>query len=253
MNDSDLERYSRQLLVPGVEFDGQEALAASAVLIVGCGGLGCPVALYLAGAGVGHIRLMDDDVVELSNLPRQIAYTNADIGRPKAEALAERLRAMNDGVTVSSEVRRFDAVSGPAALAGVDLVIDASDSRESRLHIDQLTAARGLPWIMASAIQMSGQIVAFAPDRRGGCYHCLSPDNAGVTGTCRDLGVLGPVVGAIGVAQAVDALRYLLAMGDMPWAELRLHDFRSGEQHTLELTPRTGCPVCALAADIPSA
>lgn len=251
ISDTELERYSRQLLLPGWDIEGQEALARSSVLVVGCGGIGTPAALYLAGAGVGSLRLVDDDTVELSNLPRQLLFTEADIGRPKASVVAEKLAQRNTLIDVVAEVQRFDEHSAEALLAGVDVVVDASDNRDTRMFIDHTTALLGLPWMMAAAVQFAGQNIAFAPDRSGGCYHCLAPEEPGTAGPgqCRDLGIAGPVVGQVALAQALDVLKYLTGFAPVPWGQLRLRDYRHDEQHRLTLQQRPGCPVCGGAQD----
>lgn len=247
MDDERLARFSRQVLVPGVSFDGQEALAASRILLVGCGGLGNPTALYLAGSGVGHITLLDDDVIEPSNLPRQIVFTEADIGRGKAAVLAERLTAMNSQIEIVAEGCRFDEHTGPRCLASVDLVIDASDNMATRRLIDRLTAERGLPWFMGAAVQMEGQNIAFSPDRREGCYHCLTPDGASTAGSCAELGVLGPVVGAVAMQQVLDVIGFITGCSEVPWGRARIRSFGTGEEYNLALSPRADCRICGAA------
>jgi len=246
ISDAELERYSRQLLLPGWDIEGQESIARSTVLIVGCGGIGIPTALYLAGAGVGCLRLVDDDAVELSNLPRQVLFTEADLGRPKASVVAEKLGERNTAVDVAAVTQRFDDDTADGLLEGVDVVVDASDSRATRLLIDRASARLGLPWMMAAAVQFAGQNVAFAPDRAGGCYHCLAPEEpgAGGAGQCRDLGIAGPVVGLVALTQTLDVLKYLTGFAPVPWGQLRLRDFRHDEHHRLALQPRKDCPVC---------
>lgn len=245
MDDTALERWSRQILVPGIDLEGQERLAASTVLLVGCGGLGCPLALYLAAAGIGSLRLVDDDRVALSNLPRQIAFTEADVGRFKAEALAAAARARNHHCAVSCEVTALTDANAPGLVAGVDLVIDATDSAASRRCIDDATRAAGVPWILGAAVQQSGFWMAFSAERSEGCYHCLAPDAATPGGDCSLLGVLGPAVGAVAMAQCTAALHYLSGSRALDWGVLTLMDFGAGEQQRLQLTPRPGCERCA--------
>lgn len=246
MNDEWLERYSRQLLVPGIDFQGQEALAAATVVLVGCGGLGCPLAMYLAAAGVGQLRLIDNDRIELSNLPRQIAFTEDDVGHFKATQLAERLRAMNREVQVSAMTHRLSVNNAAELLAGATLVIDASDSRETRVVIEDATRVASQPWLMGAAIQWSGQWIAFSANRREGCYRCLAPSKDDVAaGGCARLGVIGPVVGATAMMQATAAINYLSG-GDTSWGQLYLYDFRRGEQQILALHPRANCPACRI-------
>ncbi len=245
MDDRQLERYSRQLIVPGVDLEGQEALALASVLIVGCGGLGTPVAMYLAAAGVGRIVLVDDDEVELSNLPRQIAYQESDVGFSKAFMLASRLGLMNQDIAVEFHETRFGEHNADQLLADVSMVIDATDNRATRLLIDAQTALRGIPWFMGAAVQMSGQNIAFSAHRSEGCYHCLSPESVtGSAGSCRELGILGPVVGSVALTQAMDAIKCITGCAEVPWGILRLHDFRKDESHRLVLGKQAHCPLC---------
>ena len=245
MDDRDLERYSRQLLVPGLELEGQEALAGAHVLLVGCGGLGAAVGLYLAGSGLGRITLVDDDCVELSNLPRQIAFTEQDLGVAKAEAFGRRLRDMNRSLAVDVRVGRFDSGSAGDLLRSVDCVVDGTDNHSSRRLIDLETARRRIPWFMGAAVQMAGQNVAFSPDRGEGCYHCLAPESvAEGDNPCARLGILGPVVGSVAMQQVIDVIGWLAGVAVVPWGLLRQRDFRSGEAVSLPIGKRTDCPVC---------
>lgn len=254
MDDHALERYSRQVLVPGVDLGGQARLADASVLIVGCGGLGALAAQYLAGAGVGHLTLVDPDRVELSNLPRQIAYTENDLGAYKAEALARRLYAMNASLQIDSHSIAFDASSGPGLLHGVDAVLDGTDNHEARLAIDAMTAPRGLPWFMGAAVQMAGQNIAFSSSRSEGCYHCLAPESsAEQAGGCSQLGILGPVVGSVALRQVLDLFGALVGVPAVPWGRLRQYDFRTDAVVSVALQKRPGCGVCGLGDSPPNA
>ena len=244
MNDAELERYSRQILVPSFGFEGQEALARARVLLVGCGGLGNPAAMYLASAGVGYLRLVDDDVVEVSNLPRQIAFTEGDVRRNKSEVLAARLRALNSAVAIDSHVCRFDQQSAPMLLDSIDLVVDGSDSLETRQRVNVETAKRKLPWFMGAAVQFGGQNIAFSASREEGCYQCLAPDTTVAGGSCSELGVLGPVVASVALTQVLDVIAYLSDSHKVPWGTLRIRDFATGETQSLSLSCRLDCPVC---------
>jgi len=249
-DDQALARYSRQMLVPGIDFEGQEQLTAASILIVGCGGLGCPAALYLAAAGVGRIRLVDDDRVELSNLPRQIAFNEADVGALKVTQLVERLRDRNSQVAVEAIVGRFDLDTGAALLEGVDIVLDATDSQSARRAIDRLTYRQGLPWIMGTAVQMSGMWLPFSAQRSEGCYHCLAPSLVtNARGGCETLGIVGPVVGAIAMAQAFTVLAAITGCAPVRWGQLHLSDMRSGELRHLQLGRREHCPCCGGSTD----
>ncbi|MDG1064621.1 MAG: HesA/MoeB/ThiF family protein [Luminiphilus sp.] len=245
MNNSELERYSRQLLVPGFELEGQEVLSSASVLIVGCGGLGALAAQYLAAAGIGRLALVDPDRIELSNLPRQIAYIEDDVGRFKAEALAERLGRMNSTVTVTHHPISFDETSGSSLLTAIDAVVDGTDSQATRLVIDRLTAQKALPWFMGAAVQMAGQNIAFTGSRDEGCYHCLAPQQTSeAAGGCATLGILGPVVATVALRQVLDVLGALTGVAKVPWGRLRQYDFRTDTTASLPLPKRAGCRVC---------
>lgn len=244
LNDDQLKRYARQLLLPQIDLAGQEQLAERRVLIVGAGGLGCPTAQYLAGAGVGSLRLVDPDVIELSNLHRQLAFTERDIGEGKAATLASRIKAGNREVEVEAVTGLFDADSAADLLRGVDLVVDASDSIQARRDMDRETRGRGLAWIMGASVRTSGQWVAFQPGRQTGCYHCLmSGDAVAGLGSCEQLGVLGPAVGLIALQQSTLALRYLLGHA-MPWGRVHYYDIWDRTQRELQLEPSPACALC---------
>ncbi len=244
LSDSELARYARQLILPEVDLEGQARLKESRVLIVGAGGLGTPAAQYLAGAGVGSIRLVDGDRIALSNLPRQLAYTEDDLGQLKVEVLAARLRDANGEITVDAQCKRFDGDTAWQLLDGVDIVLDATDSLQARLDIDRATYAAGLPWVMGAAVGTSGQWAAFDESRREGCYHCLmreldSSENRG----CAELGILGPVVGLVALQQSLLVIRYLVGSG-LPTGCLHMLDAWTGENCQLGLAVSKDCELC---------
>ncbi len=246
LDDVDLERYSRQLLVPDVDVAGQEMLAAATVLVVGLGGLGCPAALYLAAAGVGTLRLADGDRVELSNLQRQIAHTEAGLGDNKARSAARAVSAINRGVRVDVIDRHLDAVSMPAAVEGVDLVLDASDRFATRYALNRACVAAGVPLLSAAAIRLEGQLALFDTAAGGPCYRCLYPEAAADDGglSCSENGVLGPVVGVLGSLQALEAIKYLVGMESTLRNALLVLDLRSLAVQRLTLGRRPECPDC---------
>lgn len=246
LSDADLERYSRQLLVPDVDVAGQEALAAATVLVVGLGGLGCPAALYLAAAGIGGLRLADGDRVELSNLQRQIAHTEAGLGDNKAVSAARAVRAINRGVGVDVIARHLDADSMGAAVRGADLVLDASDRFATRLALNRACVAAGVPLLSAAAIRMEGQLALFDPARGGPCYRCLYPEAAAgdASPACAENGVLGPVVGVLGSLQALEAIKFLVGMERNLRGAVLMLDLRSLSVQRLVLERRDGCPDC---------
>jgi len=244
LSDSELARYARQLILPEVDLEGQARLKESRVLIVGAGGLGTPAAQYLAGAGVGSIRLVDDDRIALSNLPRQLAYTEDDLGQLKVEVLAGRLRDANGDITVDAQCKRFNDDTAPQLLDGVDIVLDATDSLQARLDIDRATYAARLPWVMGAAVGTSGQWAAFDEARREGCYHCLmrEPDVSENRG-CAELGILGPVVGLVALQQSLLVIRYLVGSG-LPAGCLHMLDAWTGEARQLGLAICKACVLC---------
>ncbi|MDO8861339.1 molybdopterin-synthase adenylyltransferase MoeB [Haliea sp. E1-2-M8] len=246
LGDADLERYSRQLLVPEVDVAGQEALAAATVLVVGLGGLGCPATLYLAAAGIGTLRLADGDRVELSNLQRQVAHTEAGLGDNKAVSAARAVRAINRGVRVEVIDRHLDARSMLAAVEGVGLVLDASDRFATRYALNRVCVAAGVPLLSAAAIRMEGQLALFDTARGGPCYRCLYPDAAADDSSlaCAENGVLGPVVGVLGSLQALEAIKYLVGMEQNLRDAVLMLDLRSLSLQRLALDRRRGCPDC---------
>lgn len=246
LDDRDLDRYSRQLLVPDIDIAGQEALAAATVLVVGLGGLGCPAALYLAAAGVGTLRLADGDRVELSNLQRQIAHTEAGLGDNKALSAARAVRAINHGVRVEAIDGHLDADSMTGALLGVDLVLDASDRFATRYALNRACVAAGVPLLSAAAIRMEGQLALFDTARGGPCYRCLYPDAAADDSSlaCAENGVLGPVVGVLGSLQALEAIKYLVGMEQTLRDAVLMLDLRKLSLQRLALDRRRGCPDC---------
>ena len=247
MNDEWLERYSRQILLAEVDFSGQEAIAAASVAIVGCGGLGSMIGLYLAGAGVGSITLIDDDRVEISNLHRQLAFREADTGDPKSAALGRQLRALNQDVVISPQNYRFgsDSARDEACLTDVDLVLDATDNLEARHCIETLTRKLGLPWIMGAATRLYGQVAAFSGSRQEGCYHCIAPvSDAQRAADCRNEGILGPVIGVIAAWQAQDALMFIAGKVSPKWGVLRIYDAQDQRIDKLVISPPQGCTHC---------
>ena len=177
LDDNELLRYSRQLLLPRFDVEGQLALKQARVLVVGSGGLGCPVALYLGAAGVGQLVLADDDAVELANLQRQIAFDQASVGRSKAEALAERVRAINPEISVTARVERLEGELLAEVVAGVDLVLDCTDNFNTRFALNRACVESRVPLVSGAAIRGEGQVSVFdSRDEASPCYHCLYPE-----------------------------------------------------------------------------
>lgn len=245
LDDNELLRYSRQLLLPRFDVDGQLALKQARVLVVGCGGLGCPVALYLGAAGAGELVLADDDNVELANLQRQIAFDQQAIGRPKAEALAARVRAINPDITVASRTERLDGEALAAAVADVDLVLDCTDNFNTRFALNRACVRAGVPLVSGAAIRGEGQVSVFdARDEASPCYHCLYPEQGNEDLTCSEAGVIGPLVGMIGATQAMEAIKVISGKGRSLVGRLLILDAWQMEWREMKLARDPDCPVC---------
>ena len=245
LGDQQLLRYSRQIMLPQVDLSGQQRLLDARVLILGAGGLGCPLALYLASSGVGHITIVDDDVVELSNLQRQILYSDADIGRLKAEVVRERLAAVNPEVIVQAICQRPNLEDLRRLIAEVDLVLDGTDNFSSRYQHNRACIALKKPLLSASVIRFEGQLMYFNPASDGPCYACLYPSASDVTETCSGNGVLAPVAGVMATAMATEALKQLLQMGDSSIGRLHLFDALAMEWRTVKVKADPECSHCA--------
>ncbi len=242
---SDLQRYSRHLVLPQIDVAGQQALLDSRVLVIGAGGLGSAAALYLAAAGVGHISIADPDSVELSNLQRQLLHGVADIGRAKVTSASDTLHALNPDVQV---VPIETALAGEAleqAVNGVDLVVDGSDNFPTRFAVNAACVKQRKPLVSGAAIRFEGQVATFTPGRNNSpCYHCLYGESGEAQETCDNAGVMGPLVGIIGSLQAAEAIKLLLGIGQSLAGRLLLFDALKSEFRELKLTRDENCPIC---------
>ena len=245
LTDEDLQRYSRQLLMPEFDVAGQLRLAAARVLVVGAGGLGCPVVLYLAAAGVGCIRVADPDRVDLTNLQRQIAFGMGDIDRPKAEALAERARSMNPRIAVEPLVDRLEGEALDREVADAALVVDASDNFRTRFDVNRSCVRHGRPLVSGAAIRGEGQVALFNTGAEAPCYACLYDSTSDEPAlTCSESGVLGPLVGLIGATQALETVKWLAGMGESLSGRLLILDGLTMQWREMRLPKDPGCPVC---------
>ncbi len=247
-NDEQLERYSRQLMVDELDLAGQEALAAARVLIVGCGGLANPAALYLAGAGVGRLVLADDDRVEVSNLHRQVAFRGGQVNQFKAEALRDQLQQLNPEVDVRAAVVRVDDAWLEVAVAEATLVLDCTDNFVTRQAINRACVRYRKPLVSGAAIRMDGQLAVFdlrAPEAP--CYACVYGEGTDGDLACNQAGIVGPVVGAVGTLQALAAIRVL--SGAQLGGKLHLFDGRSLDWRQVTLRQDPGCAVCGTNHD----
>ncbi|QQS54945.1 MAG: molybdopterin-synthase adenylyltransferase MoeB [Candidatus Competibacteraceae bacterium] len=244
MTDDELLRYSRQILLPDFDIDGQERLRRSHALIVGLGGLGSPVAMYLAAAGVGRLTLVDFDRVDLSNLQRQIVHRTADIGRPKVESARDTLLALNPLIEVATVPNALDETALREQVHQADVVVDACDNLPARLAINAACVRAGVPLVTGAAIRMEGQVLVWRPGGEGACYRCLYRDAEMNTETCAQTGVLAPVVGIIGAIQALEAIKVLTDLGETLAGRLLLLDAKRMEWRTLTVRRDPTCPVC---------
>ena len=245
LNDDELHRYARQLVLPEVDFEGQARLMDARVLIVGLGGLGSPAALYLAGAGVGHLVVADHDQVDVSNLHRQVLHRTADVGRPKAQSARDALLALNPLIEVTPVAARLDAATLAAQAAAVDLVLDCTDNFDTRFAINAACAAARKPLVSGAGIRFEGQVSVFRLDRPDApCYRCLYREAGNEAEPCARVGVLGPVVGVIGALQALEALKVLLGIETGLAGRLLMFDGRRGDWRAIGLKQDPDCPVC---------
>lgn len=252
MQDDLLLRYSRHIMLPQIEYAGQEKLTQSHVLIVGAGGLGAPVAMYLAAAGVGALTICDFDQVDLTNLQRQIIHTTAALGQNKALSAQTTIMALNPEVKVHAETTRLNDEALAGRVLAADVVIDCSDNFATRYLLNQLCFEHKTPLVSGAAIRFEGQLSVFDfRHAESPCYHCLYPDVGDDQALrCADNGVFAPLVGMIGTAQAAEAIKVLLNMGQSMEGRLLLLDALSAEWRTIRLKKDPSCAVCGQAESV---
>jgi molybdopterin-synthase adenylyltransferase len=246
MNDEQLLRYSRHLLLDEIGIDGQERLLASHALIVGAGGLGSPVALYLASAGVGTITIADDDVVDLTNLQRQIAHDTTTLGLKKVDSAAKRMHAINPEVNVVALSERLLGDALDAAVAKADLVLDCSDRFATRHAVNRACVKHKKPLVSGAAIRFDGQVSVYdTRDERSPCYACLFDEsNDFEEERCATMGVFAPLVGIVGSIQAAEAIKVLAQTGAPLVGRMLTIDTRYGEFNTVNFARNAQCAVC---------
>jgi len=246
MEDQDLLRYSRHILLEEFGIDGQARVSAAHALVIGVGGLGSPVVLYLAAAGVGHITLVDDDELDLTNLQRQVAHTTARVGMAKVESAAEAMRAINPDISIETHGLRADDDLLAVMVAAADVVIDCSDNFATRHAVNRACVTHGKPLVAGAAIRFDGQLSVYdTRDPASPCYACLFPSDADFEETrCAVLGVFAPVVGTIGTLQASEALKLLAGIGPSLAGSLLMFDGRRTAFDTLRVARDPGCSVC---------
>ncbi|MCV6588155.1 MAG: molybdopterin-synthase adenylyltransferase MoeB [Marinobacterium sp.] len=246
LNDDQLLRYSRQIMLAQVDIKGQQAWLDSRVLIIGAGGLGSPVAIYLAAAGVGHLVLVDDDEVDLSNLQRQIVHTTDRIGQAKVESAKQSLLALNPAVQVETIARRLTGEALAQQVEQADLVVDCTDNFSSRFVLNRACFAHCTPLVSGAAIRTEGQVAVYDPRHDDSpCYQCLYKEGDDENLTCSESGVLAPLVGIIGSVQAMEALKVLASIGTPLVGRLLLLDGLGMEWRSLKLRKDPACPVCS--------
>ena len=245
LTQAELERYSRQMILPEVGPEGQQKLKKSSVVIIGAGGLGIPASVYLVAAGAGRVGVVDEDVVEKSNLHRQTIYTEEDVGSPKARVAAERLRGLNPHVVVEPHEVRLSSANAMEVLKGYDVVVDCTDNFPARYLINDACVLLGKPDVYASIFRFEGQASTF-DSRKGPCYRCLFPEPPPPDSVqdCAMAGVLGVLPGIVGSIQAVEALKLMIGLGDSLSGRLLVFNATDMTFNELRFKKNRDCPVC---------
>src|SRR5262245_15842843 len=245
LSPAEIARYSRHLIMPEVAMDGQKRLKAARVLLIGAGGLGSPLGLYLAAAGVGHLGLVDFDVVDFSNLQRQILHTTQDVGRPKLESAAEHLRAINPEIDITTHEAKITAANALELIEPYDVVIDGTDNFPTRYLVNDACVLLGKPNVYGSIFRFDGQASVFHPPA-GPCYRCLYPEPPppGMVPSCAEGGVLGILPGLIGCIQATEAVKLILGQGEPLIGRLVLYDALQMRFQEFKVRRNPRCPLC---------
>lgn len=245
MDDRDLLRYSRHLLLDEIGIEGQQKLLDAAVLVVGCGGLGAAALPFLAAAGVGRLMIADDDTIDDTNLQRQTAFCEADIGQSKAEVLQGRLNALNSRTQISALNERLSEARLLELVQSVDLVLDCCDNFATRQAVNRASVATRTPLVSGAAVRFEGQLAVYRPDLPGSpCYACLFDGDSASDGACALFGVFSPLVGIIGTSQAAEALKILMGSGTAQYGCLRVYDGLSGDWQKFDFEKNPDCRVC---------
>ncbi len=250
LNNDEVRRYSRHLIMPEVGVEGQRKLKQARVLCVGAGGLGSPAALYLAAAGVGTLGLVDFDAVDFSNLQRQVLYSTDDVGRPKLQAASDRLRGLNPNVRIVTHETALNSGNALDIFRDYDLIVDGADNFPTRYLVNDACVLLGKPNVYGSIFRFDGQVSVFAT-KNGPCYRCLYPEPPppGLVPSCAEGGVLGVLPGVVGTIQATEAIKLILGVGDPLIGRLLLFDALQMKFRTLKLRKDKECPVCGEQPD----
>lgn len=246
MNDNQLLRYSRQIMLPACDIAGQQKLLDANVLIIGAGGLGSPASIYLAAAGVGNITLYDDDVVDLSNLQRQIAHHTPDIGTDKVISTRQTLNKLNPDVNVRAVKQRLDGNQLDSEVMQADVVLDCSDNFSTRFAINKACVKHQTPLVSGAAIRFEGQVTVFTPGHNNSpCYNCLYNSDDEELQNCATNGVIAPITGIVGSIQALEAMKLIMNIGETLTGRLLLLDGFTMEWNTMKLRKNPNCPTCS--------
>lgn len=247
MNDAQLLRYSRHILLDELGIEGQERILAAHALVIGAGGLGCPAAIYLASAGIGRLTLADGDEVDLTNLQRQILHTTDRIGLPKVESARIGIAALNPDVDVIALAHRTQGAELDALVAKADVVLDCSDNFDTRHAVNRACVAHRKPLVSGAAIRFDGQVSVFdARQAEAPCYHCLFPEGEDVgEARCATMGVFAPLTGIVGSMQAAEALKLVAGVGETLAGRLLLLNALAMQWHVVTVKRDPGCPVCS--------
>lgn len=248
MNDNQLLRYSRQIMLPQVDIDGQQKLLTARVLIVGAGGLGSPAAMYLAAAGVGSVTVYDDDEVDLSNLQRQIAHHTSDIGMDKVISTQQTLKNLNPEVKVTAIKQRLTGKILETEVENADVVLDCSDNFATRFAINAACVKQKTPLVSGAAIRFEGQVSVFTAGKNNSpCYNCLYQSDGEELQNCATNGVISPITGIVGSIQALEAMKLIIGIGETLTGRLLLIDGLTMEWHTMRLKKNPNCPTCCFS------
>ncbi len=252
LREDQIERYSRHIILQDIGGTGQEKILNSKVLIIGMGGLGAPAALYLAAAGVGTLGIIDGDVVDASNLQRQVTHFTADIGKPKVQSAKEKIQKMNPDVKVITYQELFTAENAMRILDGYDFVIDGTDNFPAKFLINDACVMAKKPFSHGGILRFDGQTLTYTPDHT--CYRCVfhSPPPPNAVPTCSQAGVLGAIAGMLGTTQAAEALKFITGVGDLLVDRMMIFDAKKMNFRTIKLKKNPKCPVCSETPTIKS-
>ena len=237
--------YARHLVLPQIGEEGQRRLKAARVLLVGAGGLGSAIALYLAGVGIGHLGIVDDDRVDLSNLQRQVVHGTSMIGAPKVASARQRLGDLNPEIEVIAHEERFDRDSAPQIAAGYDLIVDGTDNFETRYVINEICLDLGIPYVYGAIFRLDGQVSLFCT-KDGPCYRCLFPEAPAPESVMKgaEAGILGAVPGTIGTLEATEVIKWIVGIGEPLIGRLLVYDAASMHFEEIAIEKNPDCPAC---------